>query len=387
MKKVCIALIGWLLLAGSAVAYGQDIQGAFAPVFAQSAHGVKLGKYKGQELKGKYSGMGVISLKSGGVYYGDVAEGVPEGYGVMVCPDGIKGCPDAAVYSGRFKKGLMDGNGICYSAEGAPLYKGRFVGGELAQRSAAEGGGKFVVLDLTEGTRYIGEVQSSRPNGLGAIIAKGGDVVLGTFKNGQRDGIGVTIAANGEWQTENTTNGQTTVLSSSERYQALSQQNKATVSQMFSDISAAFSQAAADIAAIGKPDGAAAEPTAGADASDDKAGDDVDDEKVQKGKTYSKEYYQRHYEEYGKKVVSLLKDNARVIKMMDKKVLDGTYSASDANSLNSSWRYWIKSYNFNHDHMLRIYNEALKQGYNLKKFDFHGKKADAVFAHLRKTKR
>ena len=378
MKKVCIALIGWLLLAGSAVAYGQDIQGAFAPVFAQSAHGVKLGKYKGQELKGKYSGMGVISLKSGGVYYGDVVDGMPEGYGVMVCPDGIKGCPDAAVYSGRFKKGLMDGNGTCYSAEGAPLYKGRFVGGELAQRSAAEGGGKFVVLDLTEGTRYIGEVQSSRPNGLGAIIAKGGDVVLGTFKNGQRDGIGVTIAANGEWQTENTTGGQTTVLSSSERYQALSQQNKSTVSQMFSDISAAFSQAAADIAAIGKPDGAAAEPTAGAAVGDDKAGDDVDDKELGEGKKHSEKYYADLYSEYVLKAKDqILKYNKAKAKLKIRST-KGELTASETHTTSNYLKSCIIAYNRYSDRMESIYSAAKREGYHIKKVDFHGKRMSDI---------
>lgn len=379
MKKVCIVLIGWLLLAGSAVAYGQDIQGAFAPIFAQSAHGVKLGKYKGQELKGKYSGMGVISLKSGGVYYGDVVDGMPEGYGVMVCHGGIKGCPDAAVYSGRFKNGLMDGNGTCYSAEGAPLYKGRFVGGKLDQRSAAAGCGKFVVLDLTEGTRYIGEVQSSRPNGLGAIIAKGGDVVLGSFKNGQRDGIGVTIAANGEWQTENTTGGQTAVLSSSERYQALSQQNKATVSQMFSDISAAFSQATADMATIAKSNGTAVETTTAAAVDDDKADDDTDNEELEEGKKHSEKYYADLYAEYVLKAKDQILRYSREKAKLKALSIKGELTASDARTIGNDLKSCIIAYNIYSRRMESIYNAAKREGYcHIKKIDFHGKRMSDI---------
>ncbi|MCH5179578.1 MAG: hypothetical protein J1F13_07865 [Prevotellaceae bacterium] len=371
MKKVCSVLIACLLLSVGAVADGRDFQQAFAPVFAQSTHGVKLGKYKGQELKGKYSGMGVISLKSGGVYYGDVVEGVPEGYGVMVCPDGIKGCPDAAVYSGRFKKGLMDGNGTCYSADGAPLYKGRFAGGELGQRSEVADGIRFVVQDLSEGFRYVGEIRSSRPDGLGAIISGGGDVILGNFKEGQRDGIGVTIAANGEWQTENATGGQTAVLSSSTNYQNLAVQNKSIFKQALSEATNDIAVAIAGIADNVK------DIASDGQAGDDEVSDDDDDAAdvgkagSKKEKGYTKKEYQAMYDENKKKAEKYIREYADILGAQKVKVKKGELSVMDESNFASGKKKCIVNYNRYVKQMRRIYNEALKHQYHLKKADFH----------------
>lgn len=370
MRNVSFIIVVCLLWSVNVFADDYDFQQAFSAVFAQSTHKVKLGHYKGQELKGKYSGMGVINLKSGGIYYGDVADGQPEGYGVMLCPDGIKSCTGAGIYAGRFKKGQMDGNGVCYTPEGSPLCKGRFSGGVLSQRSEVSGNQVFMLLDVAEKYQYVGEVQSSKPNGLGAIIFRNGDIVLSNFQNGQRDGLGVVIAANGEWQTENVVAGQTKVLSTSEHYQNLSKQNKVTINQMLTDIAGAIARGAVDISNNIKD-------IASTGQGDADESTDIDDDFVE-GKVYTKKEYEELYEKNLKLANRQVKKYCEEKGRIEKKRINGTLSAGDTRTTNSTIRLCLVSYNTYTHRMEKIYREAKKHGYVLKKADIHGKSLTTI---------
>lgn len=366
MKQIYLIVIAALL--GSINMYADDeFQETFSPVFAQSTHSSKLGRYKGQKVKGKLNGMGVINLKAGGVYYGDVNDGQPEGYGVIICPDGIKEYPDAGIYAGRFKKGKIEGNGICYTSYGIPLFKGKFVNGVAEQRSAVSNNSEFVILDVAENCQYVGEIQNQQPNGLGAIVFGNGDVILSNFIDGHRDGLGVTIARNGEWQTENVVNGKAQVLSTSEYYHQLNQQHKAIFSNMLADISGAVSKASADILAKSKN----VVPVA---SDDDDVLSEMDDEN--NGTTRSKQYYQDLYDKYAKRAEKCLdegtKEDAKNAATLIKQAREGGASYAYIQYAKNMHRFHKKQYNLWSSSMIKIYKRAKKKGYNLKKSLCHG---------------
>ena len=100
-------LVTLAVMLSALVCRADGITDLFVPVFSGVTHKVKHGIIKGQKLKGRFDGMGLIRYKNGDIYYGDVSDGMPHGKGVYVC-DGVNqidGCPGAAVYIGRFRNG------------------------------------------------------------------------------------------------------------------------------------------------------------------------------------------------------------------------------------------------------------------------------------------
>lgn len=56
------------------VCRADGIADLFAPVFSGATHRVKSGEIKGQKLKGRFDGMGIIRYKNKDIYFGDISD-------------------------------------------------------------------------------------------------------------------------------------------------------------------------------------------------------------------------------------------------------------------------------------------------------------------------
>jgi len=218
-------LVTLAVMLSALVCRADGITDLFVPVFSGVTHKVKHGIIKGQKLKGRFDGMGLIRYKNGDIYYGDVSDGMPHGKGVYVC-DGVNqidGCPGAAVYIGRFRNGTKT-KGICLSEESEVVYEGAFSDNipsqPLTDVNDSDFVGYFGYLS-GEDWCYIGQVSQEIPHGKGVIVFNSGDVLISDFNNGSRTGIGLYISSDGEWQTEKAKGGDVVVMSSSAYYAAI----------------------------------------------------------------------------------------------------------------------------------------------------------------------
>lgn len=214
------------------VCRADGIADLFAPVFSGATHRVKSGEIKGQKLKGRFDGMGIIRYKNKDIYFGDISDGVPHGKGVYLCADGnrMEGTPDAKVYIGRFKAGQRV-RGICLDDDSELLYDGAFTNDKPEASYPATGEtdycGYFDCLGDSDGEwLYIGEITQDVPNGRGIIVFNNGDALISDFHEGVRKGIGLYISSEGEWQTEKSRNGDVTVMSSSAYYARIDSERK-----------------------------------------------------------------------------------------------------------------------------------------------------------------
>lgn len=75
--------------------FGQniDINKYFAHTFDNSFVKSKYGMFKGQFLKGKCNGMGVLQMKDNSLYVGDFMDGEITGYGMKIVTSGKKYLP------------------------------------------------------------------------------------------------------------------------------------------------------------------------------------------------------------------------------------------------------------------------------------------------------
>lgn len=183
-------------------------------------------KFRGQYLKGKRNGMGLLELKKGFIYVGDFYRDDMTGYGMMIAPIGqtIENCPECAFFVGNWNKGIKTGMGTCYDTEGNLIYRGQFANDRPVQAypsANVDVSKQFSLLDLSNGNIFIGETRNIEADGYGLISFKNGNIWLSSFKNGAGNGIGLHMYANGEWETFNYKNGEYMVVSSSEHYRTL----------------------------------------------------------------------------------------------------------------------------------------------------------------------
>ena len=68
---------------------------------------------------------------NGGVYTGDIVDGVPYGNGYIVFPDGSK-------YTGEWKNGKRHGQGIWSSKDNSVIFKGKWIEDKLTSYQVAE---------------------------------------------------------------------------------------------------------------------------------------------------------------------------------------------------------------------------------------------------------
>ena len=217
--------------------FGQNIDANkyFAHTFDNSFVKCKYGKFKGQFLKGKCNGMGVLQMKDNSLYVGDFMNGEITGYGIKIATSGkqvLSNCPGAMIYIGNWNKGKKSGIGTCYDNEGKVVYHGNFLADKPtatypAQASQADK--LFSIIELSDGGAFIGETKQGIPNGLGLVLMENGDLCQSDYKNGERCGIGLYLSSDGNWETLSFENGKSYTITSSDNYNQIDTQRKQMV--------------------------------------------------------------------------------------------------------------------------------------------------------------
>ncbi len=225
----------------------ENIVDLFAPIFYHNTSKIKLGQIKGQKLKGRFDGMGVIKLKNGDIYFGDISDGKPNGNGVLVC-DGnnhLIGNEDAKLYIGRFKNGAKT-KGKCLDSDSELIYCGTIIDDKPVSSDIQDeeylGYFDYIKTDDNKWV-YIGEITQGIPHGKGILIFNNGDYIISEFNNGERIGIGLYMTSEGEWQTEKCNNNNCIVMSSSSYYAQIDAERNRQVKAHLSDALSYFGQA------------------------------------------------------------------------------------------------------------------------------------------------
>lgn len=180
------------------------------------------GKFKGQIIKGQRNGMGFVLNKDFSLYAGDFYRGDISGMGILIMPEGIKGCPDGIIYVGSMENGKKTGMGRCYNSTGDLIYQGLF-SNDLPQDKFPnikdERYRRFNISDLGGNIYYVGEFYGGIANGKGIIIYDDGGIWQSNFKDGVLNGIGLYCAYNGSWQTRNVKGEEIKIVTSSDDYE------------------------------------------------------------------------------------------------------------------------------------------------------------------------
>ena len=93
----------------------------------QLVYGFQKTSFKGQALKGKRNGMGILPMKNGAFYFGDFSQNDISGIGMMISPkQNINNCLECFVYAGNWESNKKNGFGRCYDIEGKLIYEGQF---------------------------------------------------------------------------------------------------------------------------------------------------------------------------------------------------------------------------------------------------------------------
>jgi hypothetical protein len=206
--------------------------------FRSGAEKNKYGIYKGQMLKGEITGLGVLKLKNGCIYIGDVSDKKIQGYGLMISApdDEIGNCPGAVVYVGKFKDNLKNGKGTCYGKGGEVVYSGKFNDDLPTERYPDDDViEKYFSSVSLDGAYFLGEFEEDYPTGFGAIIFRNGDVCISNFARGERIGIGVYVENDGNWCCEKYTDAEIVQISSSREYSQIVSQARQNYKAVMSD--------------------------------------------------------------------------------------------------------------------------------------------------------
>lgn len=160
-------------------------------------------RYEGQFLDGQYSGRGRFTATDGSFYRGEFLNGRFHGQGEQRFADG-------AHYVGQFKSGLFDGQGF-YDVNGS-RYSGEFIKGEFTGMGSYlesgelvysggfknwffEGEGQFF---STSGEQWKGTFEGGDLKADGEYTNSEGDRYVGPMKNWQAHGVGVLYYENGD---------------------------------------------------------------------------------------------------------------------------------------------------------------------------------------------
>lgn len=145
------------------------------------------------------------------LYWGDLVDGVPHGYGLVVAA--VSAASVAATtnyYEGAFYHGEYDGYGRCAWPDGN-CYEGNFMGNETHGRGTytwpdgARYEGDFVkgkrhgwgTYTWSNGTRYEGRYADGKKHGHGICTWPDGERYEGTYVNGTRHGRGISAWPDG----------------------------------------------------------------------------------------------------------------------------------------------------------------------------------------------
>lgn len=239
-----LSFLSFILVSGqvSTVPYPVD------KVFEKTTGKGKWGEIKGQKIKGKINGMGIIRSKDGAVYAGDIYDKLPNGKGMLMASPGtdLEGFKNGAYYVGRFRQGEKSGKGKVYNRDGELIYSGRFKNDLPESAYPAETAGESWFTELKTTTAdYIGEMVGSRPEGFGMMLFPDGAFMLSNFVDGQPDGVNVYVRNDGGWISENVENGVSNPVSSSAEYAALESASRKAFMSGMSEALSYFSKALA----------------------------------------------------------------------------------------------------------------------------------------------
>lgn len=164
-KPAAASSVKSLALPGQAV-YEGETRGA-------RAHGwgvLRAGEHRleGQFADGRPNGQLRVIRQARLLYEGEVAEGVPHGYGKLH--------GDRAVYEGQLSDGFCHGFGVLRG--GGVEYEGEFHGGRQDGRGT---------LKFPDGTIYIGEFRYGMRHGRGSFIRRDLGALETSWKSGMMD--------------------------------------------------------------------------------------------------------------------------------------------------------------------------------------------------------
>jgi len=134
------------------------------------------GVYQGEIQDGLFHGKGTIRYPSGSHYDGLFKEGVYHGQGTLVFSDGSE-------YQGEFSEGRLTGKFVVESSKESLHYEGDLLDGYM------HGQGTLT----TDGYTYIGGFKDRMFEGFGKITYENGVVYEGAFLNGLYDGEGMFL--------------------------------------------------------------------------------------------------------------------------------------------------------------------------------------------------
>lgn len=248
MKRILYIL--YICLSYTFTSYSQEVNvyDLFAKSFEKAE---KKGKeyFKGQILKGKRNGMGLLFRKDEYIYIGDFYRGKIKGYGLsLVSEKGfIKNCDECVAYVGNWQDGKKSGFGICYDKNGNILYQGMFEDDKPTTQYPSlnneQSSKHFSLFRLSDGNLYLGESANENAHGYGVLLFENGDLWLSNFKNGMRNGVGLFLLYDGEWETVNFDGESYSVISSSTNYKNMDLARKEAFKQGLSVAMEHFAEA------------------------------------------------------------------------------------------------------------------------------------------------
>ncbi|RHO73611.1 hypothetical protein DW083_05460 [Parabacteroides sp. AF48-14] len=205
--------------------------------------------YKGQIIKKKRTGMGLLKMKDGALYIGDFSKGEMTGYGMLLVPEGnsVSNCDNCAVYVGNWQDGEKTGSGVCYAKNGDVLYSGKFKEDRPINAYGSTDDSPlryFSLFENSDGNMFLGEVNDGNFNGFGVIVFNDGDLWFGNFRNGLKQGVGLYLMYDGEWETLNFKDDSYDVISSSANYRDVEHSRSLANKQSFGFIMDNFAAAA-----------------------------------------------------------------------------------------------------------------------------------------------
>ena len=124
----------------------------------------------------------------GGTYSGEVLDGIPNGIGTWISPDGQQ-------YVGQWQDGFWHGEGTLSAADGS-VSTGEYQNGKRNGQST---------WSHPDGRKYVGEFRDDQMHGQGVHTFSNGDRYAGTFENGKQHGQGTYTFSDGsvvagDWQ-------------------------------------------------------------------------------------------------------------------------------------------------------------------------------------------
>lgn len=180
------------------------------PLLSQDLSSIIFGKHSKSDYIGQYkdnhkqkNGMGIQRLRKGAIYIGDFSDGKMSGKGMLFAgKDELDNIPGAIVYIGHLINGKKERNGVCYSANGDILYKGRFVDDkpiDAYPQAYPDELTYFTMMEWGEDV-YWGEVSQGIPHGSALVMNKDGSMWYGNYDHGEKKGICIIIYGEDSWE-------------------------------------------------------------------------------------------------------------------------------------------------------------------------------------------